>query len=243
MPEIILIDKSDRFLFTPFLYELVTGEMQEWEIAPTFTELLANTGIQFVQGVVTNIDFAAQQVELNIGQRSFITYDRLVLAIGGETPMNLVAGASEYAIPFRNLTFAGFAGFLFYAQAAEKIWVKCVVAGALATNIAFLCVAMVFLLQNTGTRGLHHGTGIVEVSRAVSEMCAQGKSMGKNNFSLDVAPVFTPDNAIKYFFDRNEPCRGMNLTITRLAWPNVDARLTYDASTATSARLLTEWKP
>ena len=36
MPEIILIDKSDRFLFTPFLYELVTGEMKEWEIAPTF---------------------------------------------------------------------------------------------------------------------------------------------------------------------------------------------------------------
>lgn len=149
----------------------------------------------------------------------------------------------HYFQSFWWLPFAGFAGFLFYAQAAEKIWVKCVVAGALATNIAFLCVAMVFLLQNTGTRGLHHGTGIVEVSRAVSEMCAQGKSMGKNNFSLDVAPVFTPDNAIKYFFDRNEPCRGMNLTITRLAWPNVDARLTYDASTATSARLLTEWKP
>jgi NADH dehydrogenase len=102
-PEIILVDKSDRFLFTPFLYELVTGEMQEWEIAPTFAELLADTGIQFVQGLATNIDFAAQQVEVNIGQPSMLAYDRLVLAIGGETPIDIVDGAAEYAIPFRNL--------------------------------------------------------------------------------------------------------------------------------------------
>lgn len=33
-PEITLIDKSDRFLFSPLLYELMTGEMQTWEIAP-----------------------------------------------------------------------------------------------------------------------------------------------------------------------------------------------------------------
>lgn len=103
VPEIILVDKSDRFLFTPFLYELVTGEMQEWEIAPTFAELLADTGIQFVQGLVTDIDFEAKQVEVNIGQPSMLAYDRLVLAIGGETPINVIDGAAEYAIPFRNL--------------------------------------------------------------------------------------------------------------------------------------------
>ncbi len=106
-PEIILIDKSDRFLFTPFLYELVTSELQEWEIAPTFAELLVDTGIQFIQGLATNIDFVAKQVEVNSGQRSIlqdvVKYDRLVLAIGGETPMNLVDGAAEYAIPFRTL--------------------------------------------------------------------------------------------------------------------------------------------
>ncbi|MEA5499172.1 hypothetical protein VB834_16940 [Limnoraphis robusta Tam1] len=35
-PEIILIDQKDRFLFTPFLYELITGELQTWEVAPPF---------------------------------------------------------------------------------------------------------------------------------------------------------------------------------------------------------------
>ena len=33
-PEIILVDRSDRFLFSPLLYELMTGELQTWEIAP-----------------------------------------------------------------------------------------------------------------------------------------------------------------------------------------------------------------
>ncbi len=140
MPEIILIDKSDRFLFTPFLYELVTGEMQEWEIAPTFTELLANTGIQFVQGVVTNIDFAAQQVEVNIGQRSFLAYDRLVLAIGGETPMNLVAGASEYAIPFRNLhDFYRLNSKLELLEASNRDKIRVCIAGGGSSGVELAC--------------------------------------------------------------------------------------------------------
>ena len=32
--EIVLIDQRDRFLFAPLLYELVTGELATWEIAP-----------------------------------------------------------------------------------------------------------------------------------------------------------------------------------------------------------------
>jgi len=33
-PEITLVDKGDRFLFSPLLYELITEEMQSWEVAP-----------------------------------------------------------------------------------------------------------------------------------------------------------------------------------------------------------------
>ncbi len=103
-PEIILIDRSDRFLFLPLLYELVTGELQTWEIAPPFEEILANTGVRFCQGVVNGIDITAQLVQL---QNSVaISYDRLVLALGGETPLNIVPGAAEYAIPFRQIADA-----------------------------------------------------------------------------------------------------------------------------------------
>jgi NADH dehydrogenase len=101
-PEIILVDQSDRFLFSPLLYELLTSELQTWEIAPPFVELLENTGIRFYQAVVSGIDLDQQRVQLQDGPE--IPYDRLVLALGGETPLDLVPGATNYAYPFRSLT-------------------------------------------------------------------------------------------------------------------------------------------
>lgn len=100
-PEIILIDQSDRFLFTPLLYELITGEMETWEISPPFSELLQHTQVRFYQNIITSIDHHQQQVKLQ--DDHIIDYDYLVLALGGETPLNLVPGAAEYALPFRSI--------------------------------------------------------------------------------------------------------------------------------------------
>lgn len=100
-PEIILVDQSDRFIFSPLLYELLTGELQTWEIAPPYQELLQGTGVRFHQAVVSGIDIDKQLVQLQ--DSSGISYDRLVLALGGETPLDLVPGATEYAHPFRSI--------------------------------------------------------------------------------------------------------------------------------------------
>ncbi len=103
-PEIVLVDKRDRFLFVPLLYELLTGELQTWEIAPPFAELLENTGVRFCQGTVSGIDVEAKRVQLHDGPE--IPCDRLVLALGGETPLDMVKGAAEYAYSFRTLNDA-----------------------------------------------------------------------------------------------------------------------------------------
>ena len=103
-PEIVLVDKSDRFLFSPLLYELLTGELQTWEIAPPFVEILANTGVRCLQGEVADINTDEQRVSLLDG--SEIPYDRLVLALGGETPLDMVPGATSHAFPFRTVTDA-----------------------------------------------------------------------------------------------------------------------------------------
>lgn len=103
-PEIVLVDQSDRFLFSPLLYELLTGELQTWEIAPPFEELLQNTGVRFCQSLVSEIDIDEQKVHLHNSQE--IPYDRLVLALGGETPLDLVPGASSHAYPFRSVADA-----------------------------------------------------------------------------------------------------------------------------------------
>ncbi|MEG4014117.1 MULTISPECIES: NAD(P)/FAD-dependent oxidoreductase [unclassified Microcoleus] len=100
-PEIVLVDRRDRFLFVPLLYELLTGELQTWEIAPPFAELLENTGVRFCQGTVSGIDLDQKRVELRDGPE--IPCDRLVLALGGETPLDMVRGAVEYAYSFRTL--------------------------------------------------------------------------------------------------------------------------------------------
>jgi demethylphylloquinone reductase len=103
-PEIVLVDQSDRFLFSPLLYELLTGELQTWEIAPPFEELLQRTGVRFYQGVVSGIDIDQQRVNVQEGPE--IPYDRLVLALGGETPLDLVPGATAYAYTFRTISDA-----------------------------------------------------------------------------------------------------------------------------------------
>lgn len=103
-PEIVLIDKNDRFLFSPLLYELITGEMQTWEIAPPFEELLADTGILFERASVTKIDIESKLIQLD--NTSELTYDKLVISMGGKTPLDIVPGARSHAIPFRTLNDA-----------------------------------------------------------------------------------------------------------------------------------------
>ncbi|MBW4636921.1 MAG: NAD(P)/FAD-dependent oxidoreductase [Gloeocapsa sp. UFS-A4-WI-NPMV-4B04] len=111
-PEIVLVDQSDRFLFSPLLYEILTGELQTWEIAPQFQEIFDSTGVRFCQGNVAGIDIDERRVQLQAypdrseWNDTEIPYDRLVLALGGETPLDSVPGATSYALPFRTITDA-----------------------------------------------------------------------------------------------------------------------------------------
>lgn len=103
-PEITLVDQNDRFVFLPLLYELVTEEMADWEIAPRFEEVLKDTGVRFCQERVMGIDLEQRQVKLAAGET--LHWDRLVLALGGETPLEEIPGVATEAIPFRGVADA-----------------------------------------------------------------------------------------------------------------------------------------
>lgn len=103
-PEITLVDKNENFLFSPLLYELITGEMQAWEIAPGFSEILGNTPISHKQAEVKNVDLSENQVHLK--EDSKLNYDYLVIATGGDTPTDFVPGVNTHAFTFRSLNDA-----------------------------------------------------------------------------------------------------------------------------------------
>ncbi|MBP0004270.1 MAG: FAD-dependent oxidoreductase [Cyanobacteria bacterium SBC] len=98
--DVALVNGSQRFVFTPLLYELVTGEMELWEIAPPYRELLRNTPVTFYCNWVESIDLEARQLRLQ--DRSLIDYDYLVLALG-KTGARL---PHESVLSFRNLADA-----------------------------------------------------------------------------------------------------------------------------------------
>jgi NADH dehydrogenase len=102
--EVTLVSDEDHFLFKPMLYEYLSGEVDAWHIAPDCKELLDERA-RFVRGAVTAIDLKARAV--TVAKRAEpISYDVLVLALGGVTNFAGVEGAEQYAFPFRRLVDA-----------------------------------------------------------------------------------------------------------------------------------------
>jgi NADH dehydrogenase len=96
---IILIDPQERFVFKPMLYELLTGELPEDTVCPTYKELLQGSDITFVQDKVVAIDL--KEKRLNLASGSDYTYSHLVLAVGSIQGYLGTEGAQENAFAFR----------------------------------------------------------------------------------------------------------------------------------------------
>lgn len=170
-PEIVLVDQRDRFLFAPLLYELLTGELRTWEIAPPFEEVLAGTGVRFHQGTVGHMNLEQQQVHLTDGIS--LPYDRLVLALGGETPMDIAPGAADYAIPFRDIPDAyRLEERLRQLEASDADKIRVVIVGAGYSGVELACK----LADRLGDRGrirlVDFGTEILKTSPEFNRQAA-----------------------------------------------------------------------
>ncbi|HEY9500043.1 MAG TPA: NAD(P)/FAD-dependent oxidoreductase, partial [Pyrinomonadaceae bacterium] len=101
--DVTLITEADHFLFTPMLYEYLSGEVEAWHIAPKYSELV-DDDINVITDTVSKIDLDTQSVTLEAN--STLSYDELVLAVGGVTNYVGVPGAEEFSIPFRKIEHA-----------------------------------------------------------------------------------------------------------------------------------------
>ncbi|MGF1479643.1 MAG: NAD(P)/FAD-dependent oxidoreductase [Cyanophyceae cyanobacterium] len=97
---VILIDRAERFVFKPLLYELLSVEMTTDQVSPRFEELLTCSGIAYVQDRVTEIDLPKHEVKLASGL--CYSYSNLVLALGSTANYFHTEGAAEHSMPFRS---------------------------------------------------------------------------------------------------------------------------------------------
>ncbi len=103
LPErpVVVIEPRDRFLFQPLLYELLSGELQGWEVAPTYRQLLSSRGICWLQDSVSGIDLDNQKLTTAAGH--CVDWGDLVLATGTKLNDFGVPGVREHACGFRDL--------------------------------------------------------------------------------------------------------------------------------------------
>lgn len=106
--EVTLVSRTPTFLFLPLLYEIVTDEVADWQIAPPFTEVLPD-GCRFICGEVTGGEFQAERRRVRVRQADgelTLEAETVVLALGGVSDDFGLPGVKTYARPFRSLADA-----------------------------------------------------------------------------------------------------------------------------------------
>ena len=98
---IILIDKSPRFLFKPLLYELLSGELELWEVAPKYSALASELGFIFLQECVVDVNELERKIITS--SETEVKYSQLVISTGVTTDYSLVEGLKKYAYGFSNI--------------------------------------------------------------------------------------------------------------------------------------------
>lgn len=183
-PEIILVDQNDRFLFLPLLYELLTDELETWEIAPPFTDLLKDTNVRFCQDIVSEIDVDNKRVQLQ--DNGSLSYDYLVLAMGGETPLDIVPGVAESAIPFRTIADAyRLEEKLKHLEASESDKIRVAIVGGGYCGVELACK----IADRLGTKGririIEQGDQILQTSPEFNREAAQN-ALSERHVWLDL---------------------------------------------------------
>jgi NADH dehydrogenase len=137
-PPVLLIEPQERFLFLPLLYELLSGELRPWEVAPAYATLLAGRGVALLQDRVVRIDGAARCLHTALGRS--LEYSRLVIATGAQGETFGVEGAIEHGLGFRSLADVDRLRQLVHdLRSSHRSSQRLAVVGAGATGVELAC--------------------------------------------------------------------------------------------------------
>lgn len=98
--DIVIVNKTNFFLFTPLLHEVATGGLSHNSISVPLREIFSHMNVSIYEGDVTTVDTRVKTVY--VGGKS-IVYDRLIIATGSETNYYGITGASTHALALKSL--------------------------------------------------------------------------------------------------------------------------------------------
>src|SRR3954447_12025137 len=102
--EIILLSRDNFVLMTPLLFEVCSGALDARHWSLPIRAFLRTT--RFVEAAVQGVDLERRVVHLSSGgEPDELSYDQLVLALGGMTNRRMIPG-SEHAFTFKTLADA-----------------------------------------------------------------------------------------------------------------------------------------
>ena len=99
-PPLLLVEPRDRFVFLPFLYERLSGELPLWQMAPRYDALLPAMALAG-SGIGCGGEPDSCHVVLESGQR--LHYSQLVIATGAKPDSFGIPGVEDHALRFHSL--------------------------------------------------------------------------------------------------------------------------------------------
>ena len=172
-PPLLLVEPNERFLFLPLLYELLSGELRRWEIAPAYDELLAGRGVAWRRDWVSSIDTTAQRVQTRGGLE--LGYSQLVIATGGKPQDYGIPGVAEHALGFRSLAdVERLQGLVEELRQRRRPLQRLAVVGAGASGVELAC-KLADLLD---------GAAVVELVEQGSTLLPQSKAFNREQAKL-----------------------------------------------------------
>lgn len=112
--QITLVDRLPEHLYTPLLYEVATGMLEE--TGPKcrgklrsgicigfeqYRSIIGSRHIRYRRGEVVGVDLKSKSVQLK--DQDAIAYDDLVIALGSETAYYGIPGLQEHCLPMKTL--------------------------------------------------------------------------------------------------------------------------------------------
>ena len=134
---IIVIDSQTKFVFKPLLYELLSNELNHWEVTPSYENIFSSSGIIFLNNHLSSVNFQENYLHLKDGVQ--INYQYLVLCTGSSYNNFSIKGVDEYCYFFNDNNHQKRLKFFLEESKRKNLKTKISIVGAGPSGVELAC--------------------------------------------------------------------------------------------------------